>query len=174
MYRVLKAVIENNREWLKGWLFGQFGVEPADELIDEWIKLAQQISGFPKRDAATVAMGIGWAVYQWTRADGRVENTLFERYTDDDMRLWFSNRLRETGAWPKVGCDSDNYPRYAMKFHVFFISVDETEEQLRLLRNESKTKSPRGPSTPGIERTMVMVQPIDRVAARVTREAECT
>lgn len=96
-----------------------------------------------------------------------------------DWRMWIKNRLDELGYF-QPGYSHPLRIDIPVTLHIFFLGINETEEELFRLRTKmSKEEAetldefytidedqPRL-STPGIERTQVILQPIDRVAARV-------
>lgn len=93
------------------------------------------------------------------------------QYSDEDsIRTWFRNRLDKTGVFDgKKDANSFIREMTTAILHVFFISVEETEEHLARLRGEI-------PQTTGtvavskIGKTTKIIHPIDRTANNVAPE----
>jgi hypothetical protein len=177
MLRVTKAIIQDDREWIKRWVFGTFGVDVSDDLLTIWIAQASAFlmrrHGDKERKSSGSHIshsGYGWRIYNHPTFGSH----LVEDYADDDWRMWFSSRLEEVKKWPPCGGQlSVTFNDYGCPLHVFFISLEETDEMLARLHHDPEKKK-GGPSTPGIERTEIVLQPIDRVASLVVPDRETT
>lgn len=87
---------------------------------------------------------------------------------DDYWYSWFKNRLVGAGLLPAL----QREPREVRLFttlHVGFLAIYETEEELERLRNEQPAPA-AAPVRSQVTKTNLVIQPIDRVAARVVPE----
>lgn len=72
------------------------------------------------------------SVKTWLQAD---RSLLLPYWSDASWRMWFKNRLSESGAF---GCSFKKPPHINLPvtLHVGFVGLFESEEELRVLRNE--------------------------------------
>ncbi len=93
-----------------------------------------------------------------------------DQWSQDTWRSWLKNRALAVGAYEDgAGCESPR-PWAVGTLHIGFISIEETDEQLAILRRPEKMKQPSDPDQPArskIGKTNLVVTPIDRVAHRV-------
>lgn len=102
----------------------------------------------------------------WKRRPGGDPRNRCEDWSDGTFAMWLKNRLGEAGLL--VGHPGDNsFGSLFVELHVGFLSVEETPEQLALLRRSDSTPVRKGPDTPGIVRRGT-VGPVNRVVARVS------
>lgn len=86
-------------------------------------------------------------------------------WSESSWWMWLKNRLDEMGKF----CVEANNGSIPVKFktlmHIFFLSIEETEEHLEKLRTEPKkdAKSARGSK---IFATNKIPKPIDRIASK--------
>lgn len=90
--------------------------------------------------------------------------------SDSTYYMWFKNRLEERGLLPLAGRlanNNDDNPLVTATFHVGFISIEETPEQLeRLPKGEPKNGEP-SVARSKISRTVQHIEPINSVASKV-------
>lgn len=131
---------------------------------------------FQRRDFAWLA---GWLtarfgvpvaadrVAGW-QPDPRWVGLIEDSWSDGSWACWWKNRMEAAGLFgPK--CAGVEAVRLEVPMHVFFLAIDETDEQLARLRRKEPGEKDSGPrlATPGIERVVTMPAPIDRTAAAV-------
>lgn len=101
-----------------------------------------------------------------------------------DARMWLKNRLGEAGIlFKRTNTDEANERRtinFPVTLHCFFLGVEETPEHLARLRNEhlgpsdQRAEAREGPqdtlARSKVFSTTQVVHPINRVAARVSRD----
>lgn len=132
------ALSGENFEWVAGYVHARFGVlVPASRIGEWWAAAMLKFHG---------RLGIfGWS--------------------DGTFAMWLKNRLSDAGLLPGSGVAKPIW--LGVELHVGFLSVEETPEQLAILRR-GETIQTGSPSSPGIKRRGT-IGPIDRVAARVTK-----
>jgi hypothetical protein len=91
---------------------------------------------------------------------------------DNSWRAWFKRRLQDAGYLQPGGKEPPPI-RCGCELHIGFIGIEESPEMLERLRREPGPV-PETIATPGMTRTNQKLQPIDRVAARVTDWVEKT
>lgn len=147
-----KAVVEKDVSYIKGYLDGTLSIEISQEHAESLTDQA----------------------YKWKILEG----------LPGDWRMWFKKRLEALGYFP-CGFLRPHSICFPTLLHVFFVSIDETPKMLENLRNPNKLSEeqlkkvedlcewsewdddvPRL-ATPAIERTLVVLQPIDQTAAKV-------
>jgi len=119
---------------------------------------------------ATAAMAFSTSRAILTSGGGFVAGNYYQGdpgWSDSTWIMWFRNRADAAGllSAPALGHPDDG--RLKVLMHVFFLCIEETEEQLLRLRNE-KLEEAKLPSTSSVFSTNAIPQPIDRVAARVS------
>ena len=147
-----KAVDKKDASYIKGWLEGSLDIDISWEHAE---LLTNQ-------------------VYEWKQEKG----------IPGDWRMWLKKRLEALGYFP---CGfSRPQPIYLPTIlHVFFVSVNETPDMLATLRNPGKFDEEQQKkmeeyfdwvdwdddlprlATPAIERTSLVLRPVDRTAAKV-------
>ena len=126
--------------WIAGWIYGKWGCEVTPEWVFANRPEVVKLGGSP------VWSDGSWAMYWKTQV------------IKSHVR-WGKEPVRHplTVPFDKAATAT---------LHVFFISLEETEEMIFRLRND-RSPAKSGPATPGIERVMTRPEPIDRTAARV-------
>lgn len=85
---------------------------------------------------------------------------------DDTVMMWLRNRIDEMGAiW--CGKNENGLDHVPVIFHIGFVGVIETDEHLERLRSLSEEIKRLDEARSKISQTNLVIQPIDRVAARV-------
>lgn len=144
-FHVSKAMICGDWPWVCGWLAAQFG----RDLPIEWVESTGKVG-------AKFALG---SVFR----DGHCA-------TDGTLAVWWKSRIGESFSWP-VGCTGEETPYgTGTHFNFFFVSLEESELMLWLLRKNNWEVIPPSVATSGIERVQHEINPVDRVAHRVTRK----
>lgn len=89
--------------------------------------------------------------------------------------LCYQRRMREfrIKAAYVPGCLGDCIPHAQVLLHIFFRSIEETEEQLARLAWDSGRPRRAEPAVSKIEKTqLVEISPINAIAARVVRDRD--
>lgn len=83
---------------------------------------------------------------------------------------WAKDRARAEVDAPGCVIDTDHF---TCEFHVFFLSLEETPEMLERLARGEGAAAPAHPARSKIGASpLAAITPVDRVAARVTRDAQ--
>lgn len=156
------AVLRKDAAFVAGWLTGRWMLEVTVERAARWIaEMWRRIE----------------AENQWRASQNLPPARLVSEWTGGSYDLWFRSQMTKEGGYnvnqQPDGSVKGKYAlpeneRFHVVLHVGFINIEETEEMLALLRAPDPTMpTGNGPATPGIARTEVKVQPIDRTAAKV-------
>lgn len=95
----------------------------------------------------------------------RVKTSRFDPWSEGSWLTWFKIQLINHGC--VFGCGSTVPQEIYMSatLHIFFTSLEETEEMQARLRNERRDEP--APKRSKLRYTTQVLEPIDRVAARV-------
>jgi hypothetical protein len=136
-----KAIALKNYDFIAGWLSHEWAIEVTAKIVEPWTE--------------EIWAATGWGLSFWR--------------SDWYFVMMFKNRAIEAGMFSTKRI---NLPRDVTTcvLHIGFLCLEENEFHLARLRKWDPDEPRPGPSTPGIERSMTKeLQPIDRVAARVTQ-----
>jgi hypothetical protein len=138
-----KAVALKHYGFIAGWLSRAWGVEITPKQVVPWAEHIWENH-------------LNWGLGVW-RSDGYLQMVL-------------KNRAAEAGLF-KHKSKQPSPIDFFTELHVFFISVEETEEHLHRLRSHRFEEVNEGPTTPAIERSnLAEIHPINRTAAKVVKK----
>lgn len=90
--------------------------------------------------------------------------------SDSTYYMWFKNRLEEHGLLPCAGSPShgnEEDPLATATFHVGFIFIEETKEQVALLPKGEPRSEESSVARSKISKTVQHIEPINSVASKV-------
>jgi hypothetical protein len=134
--------------YVRGWVLGRMMVEVPEDRVAAWLEeLARRIH-------EDEAVGLGSVDPNCLLSDGTCD-------------LYLKAQMTKEGHF-RPGMGLNPHGRLTVALHVGWLGIWETPEQLaRLQRRPHEVTHVGETATPGIERTMVKVQPIDGTAAVV-------